>query len=92
LRVSSEASLKALLTRRKAGQRVRLIAFRRDELLEVEATLDAPARAEARLTLDTNKHALRDGWLGTRRRPATQAGGKVRQTTAAAPARDRRRA
>jgi predicted metalloprotease with PDZ domain len=92
LRVSHEAALKALLSRRQAGQRVRLIAFRRDELLEVDAMLDAPAQAEARLTLDANTHALRDGWLGTRRRASARAGDGVRQTTAAAPARGRRRA
>jgi predicted metalloprotease with PDZ domain len=92
LRVSHEAALKALLSRRQAGQRVRLIAFRRDELLEVDAMLDAPAQAEARLTFDANTHALRDGWLGTRRRASARAGDGVRQTTAAAPARGRRRA
>jgi predicted metalloprotease with PDZ domain len=92
LRVSHEAALKALLSRRQAGQRVRLIAFRRDELLEVDAMLDAPAQAEARLTFDANTHALRDGWLGTRRRAAARADDGVRQTTAAGPARGRRRA
>lgn len=89
LRISSEAALKSLLSRRKAGDRVRLLAFRRDELLECDAVLDAPALAEARLSIDQTPHALRGGWLGTRHRPAS---GALKQKATAAPAQGRRRA
>lgn len=61
-----EKSLKALLSRRRPGDRVELHAFRRDELIRVDATLDAPARTEATLSVATAASALRQGWLGER--------------------------
>jgi predicted metalloprotease with PDZ domain len=65
LRVDEKA-LKALLSRRRPGDRIELHAFRRDELIRVEATLDAPARTEATLSVATPESALRRGWLGER--------------------------
>ncbi|MCA3180498.1 MAG: PDZ domain-containing protein [Burkholderiaceae bacterium] len=62
-----EKSLKALLSRRRAGDAVEVHAFRRDELLRVAATLDAPPRSEATLRAGTAENALRRGWLGERR-------------------------
>ncbi|MFO0233013.1 MAG: M61 family metallopeptidase [Burkholderiales bacterium] len=61
-----EKSLKALLSRRRAGDAVEVHAFRRDELLRVAATLDAPPRSEATLRAGTAENALRRGWLGAR--------------------------
>jgi predicted metalloprotease with PDZ domain len=61
-----EKSLKSLLSRRRAGDTVEVHAFRRDELLRVEATLDAPPRTEATLRTGTAENALRRGWLGER--------------------------
>ena len=86
IRVGSENALKALLSRRKPGDSVRLHAFRRDELIDVQAVLDAPSRTEVRLNADDGPHALREAWLGPVR------SGLVRQTAAAVPARARRRA
>jgi predicted metalloprotease with PDZ domain len=63
LRVS-ESSLKALLTRRRPGERLRLHAFRRDELMEFDVRLDEPARTEVTLRRRPGRHALRLGWLG----------------------------
>lgn len=51
LRISSEASLKTLLARRKAGDRVRIHAFRRDELMDFEVRLQAAAATEASLSI-----------------------------------------
>lgn len=62
-----EKSLKALLSRRRAGDAVEVHAFRRDELLRVAATLDAPPRSEATLRAGTAENALRRGWLAERR-------------------------
>jgi predicted metalloprotease with PDZ domain len=59
-----EKSLKTLLSRRRAGDVVTIHAFRRDELLRVEAALDAPARSEATLQIDGRENALRRDWLG----------------------------
>ncbi len=67
LRVDEKA-LKALLSRRRAGDTVEIHAFRRDELLRVEATLDAPPRSEATLRPGAGDNALRRGWLGERAR------------------------
>ena len=61
-----EKALKALLSRRRAGDTVAVHAFRRDELLRVEAVLDAPARTEATLKVGAQDNALRRGWLGER--------------------------
>jgi predicted metalloprotease with PDZ domain len=62
-----EKSLKALLARRRPGDALRIHAFRRDELIEVEARLDAPAPTEATLTAAPAANALRSGWLGAPR-------------------------
>jgi predicted metalloprotease with PDZ domain len=63
LRVN-EHGLKALLARQRAGDTVRLHVFRRDELLELDVTLDPPPPAEATLAADARPNALRRGWLG----------------------------
>jgi predicted metalloprotease with PDZ domain len=60
-----EKSLKALLSRRRPGDVVAIHAFRRDELMRFEATLDAPPRSEASLVEAPGEHALRRGWLGS---------------------------
>jgi predicted metalloprotease with PDZ domain len=62
----NEAMLKAMLARRTPGDRVRLHAFRRDELLEFEATLDAPIQTEVNLALKPGANPLRDAWLNVR--------------------------
>lgn len=64
LRLGSDAALKAMLTRRKPGDTVRLHAFRRDELIEADVTLDAPARTEATLASSARRNPLRESWLG----------------------------
>ena len=67
--MSDEAACKALLARRRPGDRLRVHAFRRDELIERELTLEAPARTEAKLMVDERRSAgttrLLDGWLGS---------------------------
>ena len=65
LRVDEKA-LKALLARRRAGEVVAVHAFRRDELMRVEVTLDAPSRTEAALAAGPDDNALRRAWLGER--------------------------
>jgi predicted metalloprotease with PDZ domain len=72
LRVDEKA-LKALLARRRAGDRVAVHVFRRDELRSVEVTLQQPAPTEVTLaTADAKPVPLLRGWLGkaatTRRR------------------------
>lgn len=69
-----EKSLKALLARRKAGDIVRLHAFRRDELLHFDVKLDEPAGTEATLTPGPKPDALRKGWLGPATHGAAQPG------------------
>jgi predicted metalloprotease with PDZ domain len=68
LRATPDA-LAALGTRRNAGDRVRVHAFRRDELFEAELTLLAPPLDACYLTLQAQPapcaRALRDVWLGT---------------------------
>ena len=72
LRISSEASLKALLARRKPGDRMRIHAFRRDELMEFELRLQATAATEATLSIQETAgkadaaSRLRAGWLAAR--------------------------
>jgi predicted metalloprotease with PDZ domain len=66
-----EKSLKALLARRKAGEILRLHAFRRDELLQFDVTLVEPVATEATLTPGPKPDALRRGWLGPAIRGAT---------------------
>ena len=46
-----EKSLKALLTRRRAGERLALHVFRRDELMRLDVELQPPAKTEVTLAL-----------------------------------------
>jgi predicted metalloprotease with PDZ domain len=68
LRVVDERALKALLARRKPGDRLKVHAFRRDELLECELELDAPPATEATLKFAPRPGAraarLLARWLG----------------------------
>ena len=63
-----EASLKAALTRHKAGDTVRIHVFRRDQLRQFDVRLTLPPATEARLTLSAKASArqlrLRRHWLG----------------------------
>lgn len=63
-----ESALKALLARRRPGDRIRVHAFRRDELIEREIELDRPPATEAKLSVEARAGAaarrLRAGWLG----------------------------
>jgi len=94
LRVSDEAACKALLARRRPGDRLKVHAFRRDELIERELALEAPARTEAKLALDERPSAgttrLLDGWLGTGAGRRTQ--DRISRTAPAAPGPARTRA
>lgn len=60
-----ETGLKALLSRRSAGDTIAVHVFRRDELMQFDVVLDAPAASEATLTASATPTALRRGWLGT---------------------------
>lgn len=68
LKASGE-SLDALLASRVAGERVRVHAFRRDELIDVEVELDAAPADTCHLTLRAEASAetlaLRHAWLGS---------------------------
>lgn len=70
LRVGDEAALKTLLARRRTGDRLRVHAFRHDELIERELELDAAAKTEAKLEIDERPSAgarrLLEGWLAVR--------------------------
>ncbi|MDS4013902.1 MAG: PDZ domain-containing protein [Candidatus Accumulibacter sp.] len=63
LRVTPD-SFERLLSRRKAGQRVEVLAFRRDELLAFSVELAAPAADRHKLHLAQRGNALRRAWLG----------------------------
>ena len=67
LRVSA-SNLDTLLGRYKAGDKVRMHAFRRDELIEVLVPLDPPGKHSISLTamdkVPVAKKRLRKGWLG----------------------------
>lgn len=67
-----ETALQALLDRCRDGQRLRVHAFRRDELRECEVVLAAPPPSEPKLTLlpraGTSAQRVRSGWLATPRR------------------------
>jgi len=63
-----ERSLKALLARRRPGDTMTVHAFRRDELMSFELTLDEPLKTEATLSVVPRENPLRRGWLGTTRR------------------------
>ncbi len=62
------AALDKRLKRHRAGDQVKLHAFRRDELIEASLTLAAPAADTAKLSLtakaDRAAQALRQGWIG----------------------------
>jgi len=63
-----EASLKTMLARRRPGERLHMHAFRRDELMEFELTLDAAPAIEASLKAAPRAGAratrLMKQWLG----------------------------
>lgn len=67
LRVGT-ANIDALLARRKAGERVEIHAFRRDELMSFDVELAAPAHDVVKLSVNdkaaTAARLLRKGWLG----------------------------
>jgi len=73
LRVADEAACKALLARRRPGDRLKVHAFRRDELIERELALDAAPKSEAKLEIEERRSAgkarLLDGWLGAHAAP-----------------------
>ena len=75
LRVPDERALKALLARRAPGERLRVHAFRRDELIECELELDAPPATEATLGVvarpATQAAQRLARWLGRARRART---------------------
>ena len=62
-----DRNLKAMLERRQTGERVRVHAFRRDELMEFELELDAPEGLEATLIAQAKPSAararFRKAWL-----------------------------
>lgn len=64
------AGLDGALRRMRAGQTVRVHAFRRDELFETSLLLDAPPSARARLEVDASASLAaarrREAWLGHR--------------------------
>jgi predicted metalloprotease with PDZ domain len=66
---ASGAALDALLASRMAGERVRVHAFRRDELIEVDVELDAAPADTCQLALRADASAralaLREAWLGS---------------------------
>jgi predicted metalloprotease with PDZ domain len=59
-----EATLKAVLARRKPGSELRVHAFRRDELVEATVTLAAPPPAIKLVAAGRN--VLRSAWLGVK--------------------------
>lgn len=63
LRVSP-TSLERLLSRRQAGETIRVHAFRRDELMAFSVQLGAPVRDQHRLLVRQKDNALRRSWLG----------------------------
>jgi predicted metalloprotease with PDZ domain len=62
------ANLDKLLARRKAGDAVEIHAFRRDELMHFEVTLQPAEADQCRLTLQDKpspaERRLRRGWIG----------------------------
>ena len=58
------ANLDALLARKRPGETVEMLAFRRDELMRFSLTLAAPPADSARLTPAAKANALRRAWLG----------------------------
>jgi predicted metalloprotease with PDZ domain len=94
LRVADEKTLKALLSRRGAGAKIRVHAFRRDELLDCELVVGEPPPTEAALDADPRANAqarrLRAGWLAPL--PPRRAKKRVSRAVRRAPARGRARA
>ena len=58
------ANLDALLARKRPGETVEMLAFRRDELMRFSLTLAAPPADSARLTPAAKANARRRAWLG----------------------------
>ncbi|ODU71811.1 MAG: peptidase M61 [Lautropia sp. SCN 66-9] len=86
-----ERTLKTLLARRRAGDKLRIHAFRRDELIECELTLDAAPATEATLKiegrLNAGKRRLLDDWLGKEKpKPSFSRTGAARPRPDPAPA------
>ena len=73
LRVTA-ASFEQAVNSRTPGSTIEVHAFRRDELMQFQVKPRAPARDTCVLTLNPNPGArvlaLRDGWLGRRRKAA----------------------
>ena len=67
----SRASLLQMLNERAPGDRVHLHAFRRDELIETDAVLQAPPKKAAWFTIDDQAPAeavaRRERWLRPKR-------------------------
>ena len=57
-------NLDVLLGRKRPGETVEMMAFRRDELMRFTLTLAAPPADSARLTPAAKPNALRRAWLG----------------------------
>ncbi|MDR1660964.1 MAG: PDZ domain-containing protein [Azoarcus sp.] len=70
LRVDGD-NLQKLLARRRAGERVEIHAFRRDELMRFDVELGAAPLNTVKLSLDSRSggkaRELRQGWLGERK-------------------------
>ena len=64
------ASLDGLLARRQAGERIDVLAFRRDELMRFTLHLAPPPDDTAQLTPSKKPNALRLNWLGSPASPA----------------------
>lgn len=58
------ASIKRLLARRRAGEKIVVHAFRGDELRQFTVRLAPPARDTHQLRCQTRANALRQSWLG----------------------------
>ena len=62
LRVTPD-SLERLLCRRQAGESIRVLAFRRDELMDFSLRLESPASDKHQLVVKEKRNVLREGWL-----------------------------
>ncbi|CAL94685.1 M61 family metallopeptidase [Azoarcus olearius] len=64
---ATNASLDEALTRRRAGDGMEILAFRRDELMRFQVTLDAPGEDTVKLgcarRASSTARTLRNGWL-----------------------------
>ncbi len=58
------ATLDQQLARHQAGDRVKIHAFRRDELMSFDVQLAAPAKDDCKLLAEPKVNALRRKWLG----------------------------